>query len=526
MLRAAGRRGRTRGDARAPARGGLGDDLVRLHEDARRPRERAAPGSSATTRPRPRTCTPCAASASGCRRQERRELAARPPARGVRVRPRAGAGGARDAVRPERLQPGRGGGARDRPRARRTWSPRPSPGGWTSGRPAPARRGAADDVSGRVVVVDSRGRTLADSAGARFTGRSLRRPAGDRGRARARHGRAGPASERDARRGAAVHGRPGGRERAPRGRRAHHARHRADRGTHPARPAGRRRHRRRRHSSSASRSPGCWPGPWRVRCGTSPAAAARRSGAATWTPAPSRPAPSEQQEVARAFNDMADRLAPMVHAQHEFVANASHQLRTPLTGLRLRLEAAAAKSDDPGVARELEAAEHEAERLADLLTALLALAREGGERPAAAPIDPLLDAAEQCVRALARGGRRRGRAACWPRAPTSTRVRVAGGRRHRPRQPRGERARATRPRGRTWRSRRRPTDGPLCWRCSTAGPGSAREEAERCWSASRAGRRRGTARPEPVSASRSCARSRGGGAGTRAPSRAPVAARA
>jgi two-component system OmpR family sensor kinase len=62
------------------------------------------------------------------------------------------------------------------------------------------------------------------------------------------------------------------------------------------------------------------------------------------------------------------------------VANASHQLRTPLTGLRLRLEAAALKSRDPEVERELNAADRETERMARLLAELLMLARER-ERP-------------------------------------------------------------------------------------------------------------------------------------------------
>jgi signal transduction histidine kinase len=88
----------------------------------------------------------------------------------------------------------------------------------------------------------------------------------------------------------------------------------------------------------------------------------------------------EQREVAEAFNDMTDRLERVLAAQREFVANASHQLRTPLTGLRLRLEAASLKADDPSLGAELEAAEREAERLARLVTSLLALAREG-ERP-------------------------------------------------------------------------------------------------------------------------------------------------
>ena len=88
----------------------------------------------------------------------------------------------------------------------------------------------------------------------------------------------------------------------------------------------------------------------------------------------------EQQEVALAFNDMTARLSQALEAQREFVGNASHQLRTPLTGLRLRLEAAGVKSNDPAVRRELELAEAEVERLTRLLNALLTLARDG-ERP-------------------------------------------------------------------------------------------------------------------------------------------------
>jgi signal transduction histidine kinase len=103
---------------------------------------------------------------------------------------------------------------------------------------------------------------------------------------------------------------------------------------------------------------------------------------------------AEQREVATAFNDMTTRMGTTLRGQRDFVANASHQLRTPLTGLRLRLEAAALKSNDPEVERELAAAEHETERLARLLSELLTLAG-GGERPAAHPLDvaELVDAA-------------------------------------------------------------------------------------------------------------------------------------
>ena len=97
--------------------------------------------------------------------------------------------------------------------------------------------------------------------------------------------------------------------------------------------------------------------------------------------------PREQREVARAFNEMTERLASALAAQREFVGNASHQLRTPLTGLRLRLEAAADQTADPAVAAELAAAEAEVIRLSRLIDNLLTLAREGQGSADPEPVD-------------------------------------------------------------------------------------------------------------------------------------------
>ena len=92
----------------------------------------------------------------------------------------------------------------------------------------------------------------------------------------------------------------------------------------------------------------------------------------------------EQRSLSISFNEMTDRIANLLRVQQDFVADASHQLRTPLTGLRLRLEAARATADERS-GTELDAAIGEGDRLAHTVDELLHLSRDGG-RPARASI--------------------------------------------------------------------------------------------------------------------------------------------
>jgi two-component system, OmpR family, sensor kinase len=85
----------------------------------------------------------------------------------------------------------------------------------------------------------------------------------------------------------------------------------------------------------------------------------------------------EQRSLAASFNEMTDRIARLVMAQRGFVADASHQLRTPLTGLRLRLEEIKESGLSQAGNAGLEAAVVEVDRLARTVDELLVLSRAG-----------------------------------------------------------------------------------------------------------------------------------------------------
>jgi signal transduction histidine kinase len=93
------------------------------------------------------------------------------------------------------------------------------------------------------------------------------------------------------------------------------------------------------------------------------------------TPASPHPcAPAEIVALQTTVNAMARRLEKLIAEQRAFVADASHQLRTPLTALRLRLENLHARADGSADAEDLAAAIDETSRLGTLVNDLLRLA--------------------------------------------------------------------------------------------------------------------------------------------------------
>jgi signal transduction histidine kinase len=101
--------------------------------------------------------------------------------------------------------------------------------------------------------------------------------------------------------------------------------------------------------------------------------------------APEHAGPSEVRALSREFNGMAARLEELVAAQRGFVADASHQLRSPLTALRLRLENITA--GQPDADPDVDAVLAELDRLSRVVDGLLLLARSEGQRPERSQID-------------------------------------------------------------------------------------------------------------------------------------------
>jgi two-component system sensor histidine kinase TctE len=85
--------------------------------------------------------------------------------------------------------------------------------------------------------------------------------------------------------------------------------------------------------------------------------------------------PEEVRPLIIAFNDMMARLEENLQAQQRFIADAAHQMRTPLTGLRMQTDLALMETDPAQVHRSLMHISQSAERASHLINQLLSLAR-------------------------------------------------------------------------------------------------------------------------------------------------------
>ncbi|MFC4560617.1 sensor histidine kinase [Nocardiopsis mangrovi] len=107
------------------------------------------------------------------------------------------------------------------------------------------------------------------------------------------------------------------------------------------------------------------------------AATAERLGSGVTSPWGHRYGIPEADRVAEVLDRSAERIAGLIATERHFATDASHQLRTPLTALSMRLEEIIAEADNPDVVREEgEAALTQAERLVETVESLLGRARQ------------------------------------------------------------------------------------------------------------------------------------------------------
>ncbi|TQN30364.1 signal transduction histidine kinase [Haloactinospora alba] len=95
----------------------------------------------------------------------------------------------------------------------------------------------------------------------------------------------------------------------------------------------------------------------------------------------------EADRVAEVLDRSAERITSLIATERHFATDASHQLRTPLTALSMRLEELIAEADNPEVVREEgEAALAQTERLVEIVEHLLGRARRS-QNPEVEPVD-------------------------------------------------------------------------------------------------------------------------------------------
>jgi signal transduction histidine kinase len=144
---------------------------------------------------------------------------------------------------------------------------------------------------------------------------------------------------------------------------------------------------------------------WLIRPIDDLTTAALRNGSRSRPRVATTTGPPELRRLALAFNEMSDSVERALERQRSFAADASHQLRNPLTSLRLRVENLEPHVDDIGAA-PLADALGEVERMEQLVVQLLALAGAGEREDQRVPVDVAAVAAERVEHWRRQSGRR------------------------------------------------------------------------------------------------------------------------
>ncbi len=99
--------------------------------------------------------------------------------------------------------------------------------------------------------------------------------------------------------------------------------------------------------------------------------------------------PVEVRPLVRALNQLLARLKAAIESEQRFIANAAHQLRTPLAGLKTHAELARREPSSPEMRSLLDMIAEETERTSHLINQLLTLARAESGRGPESGVQPL-----------------------------------------------------------------------------------------------------------------------------------------
>ncbi len=107
------------------------------------------------------------------------------------------------------------------------------------------------------------------------------------------------------------------------------------------------------------------------------------------SPIDSRAVPEEISPLVRSLNEMLSRLGQSIQSQKRFIADAAHQMKTPLAGMRMQSELALRQDSHDEIQRSLEQLAKSSASATRLVNQLLALARAENDSPQATPLQDL-----------------------------------------------------------------------------------------------------------------------------------------